>query len=413
VPLPFRDRLGPLHGREFRLLFAATTITTLGDSVATVALAFAVLHATGSATRLGIVIAAREVASASMLLLGGVLADRVPRSHVLVGASLLQGTAQAATAAVVLAGDPSLAVLVALQVAYGAGDGGVIPAEVGLVPDTVEPERLHQANALQGISRNAVFVLGPAAAGAVVAAGSPGIALAVDAASFGVCALLLSRIRIPAAVRETRGGVLDDLREGWREFASRTWLWSTVAVFGVGNVFFMFWGVLGPTLALERLGGAGVWGLIGAAAGAGSLAGGIAALRLRPARPLVVCVVTPMPWVLQFLALALDAPAWVVAAAAFAGGIGLALHLALWFTTFQQEIPEHARSRVSSYDALGSFVLNPVGAAVAGPVAVALGADNALLLAAGVILALNLSMLLIPAVWAIRRREYPTTMAAA
>jgi MFS family permease len=414
MPPPLRERLGVLRERDYRLLFTATTVTTLGDGVATIALAFAVLHVTdGSATKLGLVIAARQVANAAVLLLGGVLSDRLPRNRILVGASLVQGGVQAATAALVLADSASIASLVALQAVYGAGGGFVLPAEVGLVPQTVSPERLQQANALQGLSRNVVFVVGPALGGALVAAGSPGIALAVDAASFAACALLLARIRIPAALRGASAGFLHELREGWREFSSRTWLWSTVALFGLGNVFFMFWGVIGPKVALERLGGAGVWGAILAASGLGAVAGGLVALRYRPSRPLVACVLTPLPWALQFVALALGAPAWLVAVCSFVGGVGLAVHLALWFTTFQQEVPEHAQSRVSSYDALGSFVLNPLGAAAAGPVAAAIGTDDALLLAAGAIAAINTSMLLIPSVWAIRRERPPTSMAAA
>ena len=410
----FRAGLGALRELEFRLLFAATTISTLVDSVANIALAFAVLEFTNnSASKLGIVIAARLIANASMLLLGGVLSDRLPRNRVLVGASLLQGAAQAGTAAAVLAGDPSLALIVGLQALYGVGDGFVLPAEVGLVPQTVSADRLQQANALQGLSRNVVFVLGPALGGGIVAAGSPGIALALDAASFFACAYLLARIRTPAVVREVAAGFFHELKEGWDEFTSRTWLWSTVILFGIGNVFFMFWGVLGPKIANERLGGVGAWAAFTTASGLGAVAGGLVSLRYRPSRPLVACVVAPLPWVLQFVLLGLEAPRWAIAAASVLGGAGLAIHLALWFTTFQQEVPEHAQSRVSSYDALGSFVLNPVGAAIAGPVAAALGTDGALFLAAAAIVVLNTSMLLIPSVWAIRRNEPPSTMAAA
>ena len=83
------------------------------------------------------------------------------------------------------------------------------------------------------------------------------------------------------------------------------------------------------------------------------------------------------------------------------GGFGLAIHVALWFTVFQREVPEQAQSRVASYDAFGSFVLSPLGAAIAGPLAVALGTSSALWLAAGALLLGNLTMLLIPAVWRI------------
>ena len=65
--------------------------------------------------------------------------------------------------------------------------------------------------------------------------------------------------------------------------------------------------------------------------------------------------------------LAFLVPLPVLLAAQVVAGTGLAIHLALWFTVFQQQVPEAARSRVSSYDALGSFVLIPLGTAVAGP----------------------------------------------
>ena len=412
--LPLRDRLGALQERDYRLLFTATTITTLGDAVATIALTFAVLRTLhGSATQLGIVLAARLVASSVVLLAGGVLSDRLPRNLVIVGASLVQAVAQAVTAALLLSGHATIALLAVFQVLYGAGNGLVLPAEVGLVPQTVSAERLQQANALQGLTRNLVFVVGPAIGGALVLAGSPGVAIAIDAASFVACALLLARIRIAATDRGEGASFFHELREGWQEFVSRTWLWSTVVLFGIGNVFFMFWAVLGPKVVNDRLGGPRAWTEIVVSGGLGAIVGGAIALRYRPGRPLVACVLTPLPYSLQLIALAFEAPVWVIAAAAFVSGMGIAVHLALWFTTFQQEVPEHARSRVSSYDALGSFILNPLGAVIAGPVAAGMGTRGALLLAVGAICVLNTSMLLIPSVWSIRRREVTTTMAAA
>jgi MFS family permease len=408
-----RERLGALREHDFRLLFTATTITTLGDAVANIALTFAVLRTLhGSATQLGIVIAAKLVASSVVLLAGGVLSDRLPRNLVIVGASLVQGSAQAVTAALLLSGHASIALLVVLQAVYGAGDGLVLPAEIGLIPQTVSADRLQQANALQGLTRNVVFVIGPAIGGALVLAGSPGKAIAIDAVSFFGCALLLVRIRIPPVAREGTTSFFHSLREGWREFTSRTWLWSTVLLFGIGNIFFMFWSVLGPTVVNARLGGPRAWTAIVVCFGLGAIVGGGVALRYRPSRPLVACVVVPVPFVLQLVAVAFEAPVWLIAAASFAGGLGIAIHLALWFTTLQQEVPAHARSRVSSYDALGSFILNPVGAAIAGPVAAGIGTRDALLLAAGMICTLNTGMLLLPSVWSIRRNGAATTMAA-
>jgi MFS family permease len=416
--IPLRERLGPLVERDFRLFFSATTVTTLGDAVAGIALAFAILHLTDNdPTKVGLVLGVRQAANAVMVLVGGVVSDRLPRNRVLVGAALTQAAAQAATAAFVLSGNATIAILIALQAVYGFGDGFVIPAQTGLVPQTVSTARLQQGNALLGLTRNFVFILGPAIGGAIVAAGSPGIALAVDAASFIGSALLLSRIRIAPRdeVVPEAGGFFHELREGWREFTSRTWLWSTVVIFGIGNVFFMFWPVLGPTIERARhgeSGGAGAWAVILAVNGIGAVIGGLVALRYRPRLPLVACILWPALVTIQYATLALHAPTWGIAAASFFAGLAIAIHLTLWFTVFQREVPEHAQSRVSSYDALGSFVLTPLGLVFAGFAAHWIGASNALWLAAGVILVGNSSMLLIPSVWRIGRDEAPTTIPA-
>ena len=400
---PLRDRLGALAERDFRLLFAGTAVTTAGDQVAGIALAFAVLDL-GSATDLGIVFAVRQSVEVLVLLLGGVVSDRLPRNLVLVGASLTQGIAQAATAALVLTDSASVTSIVLLQGLYGVGGGLVVPAEVGLVPQTVSPERLQQANALQGLTRNFLRVLGPAVGGALVVAGSPGVALAVDAASFVVCAEILRRIRIaPRELGAAATSFFQELREGWSEFVSRTWLWTSVLLFGLGNLAFAAQGVLGPVVANAELGGAGPWAAILTAGGLGSVAGGVLALRIRPSRPLAASVIAAAPFGLTLAALAVPAPVWLLAAISFVAGAGLSVHLALWFTVFQQQVPERAQSRVSSYDALGSFVLMPIGFALAGPLADAIGTSATLWGAFALDVGCLAAILAIPSVWAIRR----------
>jgi MFS family permease len=340
---------------------------------------------------------------ALVFVFGGVLSDRLPRNLVLVGASLVQGAAQALTAGVILSGGASVWSLVVLQAVYGLGAGLVVPAEIGLVPQTVSPSRLQQANALQGMSRNVVGVIGPAAGGALVVAGSPGVALAVDAASFVVCAFLLAQIRIPAREAIERLGYLRELRDGWREFTSYTWLWSTVGIFGFSNMWYVgCWAVLGPSIADAELGGAGAWATILTAGGVGAVVGGIVAIRYRPDRPLLASVVAPLPMVLPLVGLALAWPAWLIATMAFASSVGLAIHLALWFTVFQREIPERAQSRVSSYDALGSFVLIPLGMALVGPVSGELGIDPTIWISVALMLACTAVIASMPSVRAIR-----------
>ena len=301
--------------------------------------------------------------------------------------------------------------LILLVALYGVGAGMVIPAEVGLVPQTVRAVSLQQANALQGMSRNIVSVLGPAVGGTLVALGSPGIALGVDALSFFVCAVLLARIRIaPRTEGAQKEGYFSELRAGWREFTSHTWLWSTVGIFGLSNMFYVgCFAVLGPEIAKTEYGGASTWAVILSAAGVGAVLGSLVAIRVRPSRPLLVSTLAPLPRVLQLVALALALPVWLVAAAAVLGGIGLSIHLTLWFTVFQREIPEQAQSRVSSYDALGSFVLIPIGMALAGPTAAVIGVEATLWLAVAIFVATTAIIVAIPSVRAIRA---PTAAAA-
>ena len=408
MSVPLRERLGPLSERPFRLLFSATTISTFGDAVEHVALAFAVLALPGAGPgELGLVLAARSVVNALVVVGGGVVSDRVPRNIVLVGSSLVMGTSQAVTAGLLLTDTAAVWSLIALAAIYGAGNGFVIPAEVGLVPQTVSSARLQQANALQGLSRNMVGVLGPALGGILVVAGSPGAALAIDSATFFLAALLFGAIRVSGRIEREGGSFLHELREGWQEFTRHTWLWSTVLLFGVSNfVFVGCWAVLGPVVAKQQLGGAGAWATVLSAWGVGAIVGGVAALRYRPKRPLLASVIVAWPLLLQLLGLALYVPVWALAAASFVSGVGIAMHLALWFTVFQREVPAHAQSRVSSYDALGSFVLIPLGMAAVGPVSDAIGIQPTLWAAFGIALACQVTIALIPSVRKIRAPEH-------
>jgi MFS family permease len=397
-------RLGALAERNFRLVFSSTSVSALGDGVSTVALAFAVLHIGGSATALGLVIAARQGAAAAITVAAGVWADRLPRHLVLVTAAVVQGTMQAVAGALVIGGSAKVWMLVALSVGYGLADGFVIPTSQGLIPAVVSATRLQQANALLGLSRSTLGVVGPAIGGVLVAAGSPGGALLVDAATFLAAALLLVRVTIPRRADHVEPEpFLAELREGWNEFRRHTWIWTTIVFFGIGNCVSASVFVLGPLVAQEDYSGARTWALLVSMFAVGTILGGVLVLRFRPGRPLLASCLAAVPVTLQPLGLALRAPVQVLAAISLVAGIGIAIHLALWYTVFQQHVPEASRSRVSSYDSLGSFVLLPLGSAVAGPVAAAIGITATLVATSVVEAATFTAIIAQPSVWAIRR----------
>jgi hypothetical protein len=396
---------GPFGQREFRLLFLGRTTSFVGNAFANVALAFAVLELTGSKADLGYVLAARSVPQVIFLLAGGIWADRLPRHHVMVGSNVVSGLTQSAVAALLLSGHARIWQLAALAALNGASSAFFFPASTGIVPQTVPRPLLQSANAFLRLGLNSSFIGGAALGGLVVGATSPGVGIAVDAASFFLAAAALGAMRMPATLRMEGSSFVAELREGWREFSSRTWLWAIVAQFAVVNAVEQGTEqVLGPAIAKAHLGGAAGWGLVLTAGSLGLLAGGLVLLRLRPERPLLAATLGFMLTIPFLLALSIPASLPVVVAAAALAGIGIEVFSILWDTTLQQEIAQEKLSRVSSYDALGSFVLTPLGLAAAGPVAQAAGTRDTILGAAALSLGATLAVLLSRDVRTIRRR---------
>jgi len=379
------DRLGALQERQFRLLWAGQAVSAFGDGLFPIALAFAVVELTGEPEDLGLVFTAVLVPRVVLVLAGGVWADRLPRQRVMLAADVLRCATQAATAVVLLRGSADLWTLVALAALYGAGDAFFAPAVTGLVPETVPPGRIQQANALLGLTRSASFLAGPAVAGVLVATGGPGWAFAVDSASFAVSALFLARMRLPRAAHPVRTSFASELRAGWREVRGRTWVWASIAFFSVWNLSMGALYVLGPFVAKESLGGAASWGVIVSCAGVGSLVGAAAALRFRPRRPLATGLLLFGVAALEPAVLARPFPTAVVAAAAAVAFGSAAFGNAVWLTALQERIPRESLSRVSAYDWLGSIVFQPLGYALVGPIVAALGTSSTLLLSAALV----------------------------
>jgi MFS family permease len=383
---------GGLRRREFRLLFGAQVISMVGDRIVPVALAFAVLGLTGSVKDLGFVLAAQTLPLVGFLLVGGVFADRLPRRTVMVSADLVRFASQGLVALLLITGHARLWHLIVLQAVHGTGTAFFNPAAVGLTPLTVPVEELQEANALRGIAMSAAQIAGPSLSGALVTTVGSGWALAADSGTFGASALLLGLLRLPRHERVAVQPFLRDLRDGWREFTARTWVWVIVVGASAVNGLLASFFVLGPAIAKRSLGGAGHWAAIVAAMGVGSLLGGVAALRVRVRRPLFAGSLLLWLWAPPLLLLGLGAPTAPIAAAALVAGLGNILFNALWETALQQHVPSEALSRVSAYDWFGSLAVQPLAFAVVGLVAGALGVDTTLLTASGLLAATTLLM---------------------
>jgi MFS family permease len=345
-----RVRCWALRSHSFRLLVVGQSVSSLGDGVAPVALSFAVLDLTGSVRDLGLILAARSLPLIAFVLLGGVLADRLPRKAMMLSSDLVRATAQGACAALLLSGAAHVWELAALQVVYGAARAFFGPASTGIVPELVADEDLHDANSAIVIAENVSSIVGPALGGVLVVAAGSGWGLAFDAAAFVVSAASLQLMRLPDVRRPRGTSAIAQLRDGWRAFAGRRWLWTSVAALPlILAVVFSPLEVLGPQVARTHLGGAG--GLL----------------------PLIV--------VFGLLA-----------------GLAATVFNVLWLTALQREVPASEISRVSSWDHLGSYALQPVGLAVVGPIALALGVSTTLYAAAALASLLTLSILAVQAV---------------
>ncbi|KOU01790.1 MFS transporter [Streptomyces sp. NRRL F-5755] len=373
-------RLPDWAGRNYTLLTSAAVVANLGSAGSLIAAAFAVLGTGGSATDVGLVATARTVPLVVFLLIGGAVADRLPRHRVMVAANALNCVSQGVFALLVLTGEARLWQMAVLAALGGTGQAFFAPASEGMVLSSVSGEHSGRAFAFFRMSMNGANIGGAALGGALVAAVGPGWVLAIDAAAFAIAGALRAFLdvgHIPE--RAPTAGLLRDLRDGWREVVSRPWLWAVIGQFAVVNaVVVAAEAVYGPMVAEEHLGGPRPWGLALAAFGAGTVGGALLMMRVKPRRILLTGVLCVFPLALPSAALAVPVPVPVLLLVMFGTGIALEVFGVLWMVALHQEIPEEKFSRVSSYDWFGSLAITPVATALAGPVQDLIGRTAAL-----------------------------------
>jgi MFS family permease len=393
---PLGDSVSVLRLRDFRLLFVGQGVSVLGDRMVAVALAFAVLELGGSASEVGLVLAASWTPLVLTVLAGGVVADRTSRRAVMVAADLVRVASQGTMAALMISGSAEIWMLAALAGITGAATGFFNPASTGLLPEVVPEDELQPANALRATAVSGSEILGPLLAGVLVAAAGAGWAIAVDAATFAVSAACLSMLRPPRRELPARASFVAELHDGWTAFRSRRWVWTFVAYFAFSNLLWGAWSSLGPIVADRDLGGAAVWGTVLGAVGVGALVGSLMATRARPRRPLVFVAALEGLFALPLAFLAAGAPAPLLAVGAFLSGLGMMLGMSVWESTLQRHIPADSLSRVASYDWFGSYAFYPLGLALWGSVAGAIGLHTALWLAFGLFGVIAALLLMVP-----------------
>lgn len=377
-------------------MFVAYLVSYTGTAMAPIALAFGVLELTGSTKDSAIVIAAPTLAAVFVLLFAGVVADRSSRQRVIWISETVSMLAQFGMAWLFLSGTATVPLLTGLMLVHGVVMAFHQPAAVGFIVQLVDADDLQAANAVLSLARFGAMAGGAALGGLLVAYVGPGWTLALDAASFGISAILVFSMTPNLQRPPEKATLLTDLRLGWREFTSHTWLWVIVVQFSliVAATEAVF-GLLGPAYAKTELSGAGDWGLIAGGFGAGTMVGALAGIRIRPLYPMrfgtfCVFLLAGLP-----LALAFGQPLWLGVLTAFCGGIAGQIFGVIWYTALQKKIPSEMLSRVSAYDHLGSIALAPLGIVAGGYLFEYFGFQLALLVAAVMIIVPTVAVLFV------------------
>ena len=332
-------RFPVLRHRDFLLLLADRLIAPGAMAFSIVGVSFAVLDAGGTPADLSYVVAARLAPCLVFCLLGGVIADRIAPQRVVAASNLLVALGEGTFGILVLTGRPQLWQMILLEVVTGSGIATFYPASQALLPGLVPAEELQQASALSRLAMNMAMMSGAAVAGVVVAAVGPGWALTI--CGVGVTATVPMLLSIKAGVARApsaASSMLRDLREGWSEFRSHTWLWVIVAQYClVMMAWFGGFEVLGPVVAKAHLGGAAAWGAIMAAQAVGLVAGGLLSLWRSPRRPMLAVAGIGIVLALTPLALAMLWPLLLVCLVAFVVGTATEYMMVVWTVAS----PEH------------------------------------------------------------------------
>lgn len=389
---------------KFYQFFTARTISNFGNGISPVALAFGVLGIEGAdGGSLSLVQGARTVPILILLIIGGTIADKYGRARVMGLADMWLSALILVAAWSFISGNPSVWLLVVVGLLAGLLNGIWYPAFAGLTPIIVPEEKLQSANAAIGFGSNIAFMLGTASGGIVVLYWGVGWALAIDAITFLIAgALVYPLSKLPQKGQVEAGEKVNFIRElklGWTEFKTRTWLVAVVLAFAILNMSFeAVWAVLGALQTLKEYDGAATWGLVLGFMSLGFLLGTIIANKIRPKYPLRMVMILMIADPLFLLTFGTAQPLIVLLASSIAVGIALDIFHVVWSTTIQQNVPAESLSRVNSYDSFGSFVFGPIGIIVAGPLAVGIGIQNTMLIGAGLSILAVIGALMVPGV---------------
>jgi MFS family permease len=364
---PVKAIFRSLNQRHFALLWSGQTISRLGDSLYRIALAWWVLEKTGSAAIMGTVMIFSTVPMLIFLLIGGVVVDRFNRARLMLASDLLRGMLVAVVAGLAASRHLEVWHIFVASTVFGFVDAFFQPAYTSIVPDITPHETLTSANSLTSLSGQAAGILGPALGAAVIGLGGTSTVFMLDALSFfisAVCLIPITRVVVSRPVGSGSPGMLGDLREGIGTVLGSPWLWITITIAALGNIFTSgSIGIALPFLVKGRLHGQVsslglVYSMLALGTAAGTLwLGRFGRLRRRG-------LIAYIAWIIAGIMISVmgfSTSVIPVAIAAVICGSTFAAFGLIWTNSLQDLVPREQLGRVSSIDFLGSFALLPIG----------------------------------------------------
>jgi MFS family permease len=381
--------LSPLRQPHYRLLLASMAFSLLAAGLWAVAVVWQVVALGGGPAALSLVAALGAGGMLATTLLGGALADRIQQRRILLATELVQGTTMALVAALSLAGAVQLWHLAAMSLVSGLAMGLYYPAYSALVPALVPEGELLAVNGLEGMVRPMLQnAAGPAAAGFLVAALSPGAAIAATAAASLLAAACLWVLPTTAVRRDLSAdggatGLLTDVREGFVYMVRTPWLLATLLFASL--MLLVFIGpleVLVPFAIKDAGGGPTQHGYVLAAFGIGGAVGSLVVASLRlPRRYLTVMNLFWGLGCIPLVVFGFDAHVWLMIAAGAVMGATFQAGMVIWGTLLQRRVPPALLGRVSSLDFFVSLSFMPLSMALAGTVSEVIGLTATFLVA--------------------------------
>jgi MFS family permease len=362
--------LTALRSRDFRLLWLGQSVSVIGDALVIVAIGLYVTRTTGSTADVSFVLAAYATPLVVFLLVGGVVADRLPRQLVIIASSLVRAVLHGTLALLIATGTERIWHMIVIGVCYGTAEAFFRPAYTALVPQTVASDAdIQGAQALGGISSELANLASPALATALVLGVGGAWAFGLDAATFLVSAALVSQVhaRERGGDRPARESFLVDLAHGWHAVRDRPWVLCTIACISVALLcalapFF----VLGAAIARHVYGTEAVFGLAATAFGVGTMTGALIGSRWHPQYPMRAVIWTSALWPAAIGCYAAGPARLILYPTMAVAGVGIGISSVLWETTLAQQVPPHLLSRVSAWDWMGSLALLPLGYVLSG-----------------------------------------------